>query len=129
MAIPEWMEPQWRAIEAADSILKKLRGKKGRTVRPTEPVEMGGDGKVVDLGEVIGRRVSVELTSGVEIEIGAQARIVQTPEGKIRAIAGGRDQAVTVYDAGRILGRQLGLGVKRAIGRDRGRKRRNIKSK
>ena len=96
---------------------------------PTEAVDMGGNGEVVDLGEVVGRRVSVELKPGIEIKIGGKARIVRTARGEIKAIGGGHEQPVAVSDAGRILGRFGGQEVRRAVARDRRRKKRNLPQK
>lgn len=124
MAIPEWMKPQWEAIKVSDGILKRLRGRKGATVRSTKPIEMGGDGSVVDQSEVRGRGVWVEIGDGVKTEITGRARIVLAADGDVMVIAGGHGQSVTVLDAGRIDGK-----LKRETGGAIARDRRNKKTK
>ena len=80
-----------------------------------------------DLGEVVGRDVPVEIKPEIKIKISGRSRIVRTAQGEIKAIGGGHEQPVTVFDAGRILGRFGGQEVRRAVARDRGRKRRNFR--
>ena len=88
---------------------------------------MGGDGEeVVDLGEIVGRSVPIEIRLGIEVRIGGKARIVRTARGEIKAIGGGHEQPVTVFDAGRILGRFGGQEVRRAVARDRKRRKSNL---
>ncbi len=118
---PEWIEREQEALKRNANLAKII-------TRPTEAVEMGGDGKVVDLGEVAGRNVAVEIKPGVEIEIGGRARVVLTARGEVRAIAGGHDAPVEVYDAGKIMpGLRSELGG--AISRNRRRRKRILMGK
>lgn len=120
------MAPEW--IKRAQEALKRNAELASRITAPTEPVEMGGDGEVVDLGEVVGRSVPVEIKSGIVTKIGGRARVVLTADGEIRAIAGGRDAPVEVYDAGRIMpGLRSELGW--AIGRNRMRRKKILMGK
>lgn len=114
-----WIERSLEALRRNAELAKKITA-------PTEAVEMGGDGKVVDLGEVVGRRVSVELRPGIEVKIGGNARIVMTGRGGIMAIGGGHGQSVSAYDARRILGLFGGQEVGRAVARDRKRRKSNF---
>lgn len=116
---PEWIKRAQEALERNARLAKIITA-------PTEAVDMGGDGEVVDLGEVIGRNVAVEITPGIEIKIGGRARIVRTAQGGIMAVAGGHEQPVTVFDAGKILRGRLSQEARRAVGRDRQRKKRNL---
>ena len=81
---------------------------------------------MLDLGEVVGRNVSFEIRPGVIVEIGGRARIVQTAQGGIRAIGGRHGESVAVFDAGRILGRSEGQEARRAVARDRKRRKSDL---
>ncbi len=121
------MKPQREAIEASNRVLERLRNKKGRTVGSTEPVEMGGTGQAIDLGQIVGQKVGVEMAPGVEVKIGANARVVQTVDGSIIAVSGSEGQPVTVREARQISGEKVAIKIRRALSRNRkGRKEKLI---
>ena len=98
---------------------------RGGNVRPTVPTDMGGDGRAYDLGEVVGRQTMVTLTKGVEVKIGAKARVVQTTDGQILRIPGGSGQPVGVFYANKIAPELKGKTVA-AVGGDRRKRKRNL---
>ncbi len=69
-----------------------------RTGRKTHPLDMAGDGVAYDQRAVWGPKGLVQLSPGVEIEIGSQSRIIRNAAGEVVAIPGGEGSPLTIRD-------------------------------
>ncbi len=120
--LPLWIQSM-RSLVDRNIILARLFASKGGNVRSTIPEEMGGDGKVYELVKVSGRDSTVILTEGVEVAIGATARVVLKANGEIGAIPGSDGSPIGVADAKKIAPAQRRV-IALALGKDKKRKRR-----
>ncbi len=88
----------------------------------TAPVEMGGDGTVLNLGEIIGRKATSQIDE-IPRELRGKARVVLAADGSIKVIAGGGGEQLTVYDASQILDEDIYEDVLTALSRYRDHRR------
>lgn len=117
-----------RAAFAKQQSKFRQLAEKGGSVGFTEPVEMGGDGAVVDLGEVVGRE-ALSLIAGIPVELRGQARVVQAADGTIKIIAGGEGEELSLYDAQQVLPGEAYQKALNALRRDRDHRKKRIASR
>ena len=121
---PGWIERAREALERNAGWVREIAAR-GGSVRPTGPVEMGGDGKVHQEGLVEGRVTTCHLDLGVDVSVGASARLVRTADGESVLISGGENAPIQVYDAGKIMPEKR-ASINNAMRRDRRRRRKRL---